>query len=64
MDSHTRLSHALATLQASLRLDWETISNTSRLSPREASELREKVRVVQETLAQVALVLEMRAEPG
>jgi hypothetical protein len=60
MTPYERLLLQLKMSQSSIALDWAQLVDPSALSPAEAAKVREAVRVMQETLAQIAKQLEER----
>jgi hypothetical protein len=60
MTPYERLLLQLKMSQSSIALDWAQLVDPSALSPEEAGKVREAVRVMQETLAQIAKQLEER----
>ena len=60
MTSYERLLLQLKMSQSSIALDWAQLVDPSTLSQAQADEVREAVRVMQETLGQIAKQLEER----
>lgn len=60
MTPYERLLLQLKMAQSSIALDWAQLVDPSALSPAEAAKVREAVRVMQETLGQIAKQLEER----
>ena len=60
MTPYERLLLQLKMSQSSIALDWAQLVDPSTLSQAQADEVREAVRVMQETLGQIAKQLEER----